>query len=64
MSSFKPTGLCMLKHEVGIGRPNFSRAFLKDNKLLALHICKSSLFHSETAYGKNEYLKTSTMVYF
>ena len=41
----------MLKHELGTDRPNFSKVFLKD-KLLALRICKSSLFHSETAYGK------------
>ena len=33
-------------------------AFLKD-KLLILHICKFSLFYSEVAYGKNEYMKTS-----
>ena len=58
MSSFKPTGLRMLKHELGTGLPNFSRAFLKDNKLLTLCICKSTLFHSEIAYTKNEYLKT------
>ena len=35
MNSFKPTGLCMLMHELGIRRPNFGRAFLKDNKVLA-----------------------------
>ena len=52
MSSFKPTELCMLKYELGTSRPNFSRAFLKDNKLLALRICKSSFSHSEIAYGK------------
>ena len=52
MSAFKPTGLCMLKYESGTSRPNFSRAFLKDNKLLALRICKSSFSHSEIAYGK------------
>ena len=51
-SSFKPTRLCMLQHELGTDRPNFSRAFLKDNKLLALRICKPSLFHSEIVYGK------------
>ena len=64
MSSFKPTGLCMLKYELGTGRPNLSRPFLNDNKLLALHICKSSLFHSEIAYGKNEYLKTSVLQWY
>ena len=51
----------MLKHELGIGQPNFSRAFLKDNKPLALCIYKSRLFHSEIAYGKNEYLRTSIL---
>ena len=64
VSSFKPTGLYMLKHEMGTGRPNFSRAFLKDNKLLALGICKSSLFYSEVAYGKNRYLKTSVLQWY
>ena len=64
MSSFKQTGLCMLKHELGNDRPNLSRAFLKDRKLLALLICKSSLFHSEIAYGKNEYLKTSVLQWY
>ena len=61
MSSFKPTGLFILKHELGTEQPNFSRVFLKDNKLLALRICKSSLFHSEIAYEKNKYLKTSVV---
>ena len=51
-SSFKPTGLCMLKYELGTGRPKFCKLFLKDNKLLALRVCQSSLFHSEIAYGK------------
>ena len=36
----------MLKHEFRPGQPNLSRAFLKDNKL-AIHICKSTLSHSE-----------------
>ena len=40
----------MLEYEFGNGRPNVSWAYLKDNKLLALHIFKSSLFHSEIAY--------------
>ena len=54
----------MLKHEFGTGWPNFSRAILKDNKLLALCICKSSLFHSEIAFGKNDYLKTSVLQWY
>ena len=56
----------MLKHELGIVRPSFSRALLKVNKLLALRICEPSLLHSEIAYGKNEYLKKicSIMVWF
>ena len=64
MSSFKLTGLCMLKHELATGQPNFSRAFLKDSKRLAFHICKSSLFHSEIAYGEIEYLKTSVLQWY
>ena len=51
----------MLNYELGTGWPNLSRAFLKDSKLIALHICKSSLFHCEIAYGKNKYLKTSIL---
>ena len=43
----------MLKHELETDQPSFGKSFLKD-KLLALHICKSSLFHYEIAYGKNE----------
>ena len=61
VSSFKPTRLCILKYELGTGQPNFKMTFLKDNKLLVLLIYTSSLFHSETAYGKNEYLKTSVV---
>ena len=47
----------MLKYELGAGQPNFSRAVLKDSKLLALRICNSSLSHSRIAYRENEYLK-------
>ena len=48
----------MLRYELGTGQPNFSKAFLKDNKPLALCICnKSSLFHTEIAYGKNEKMR-------
>ena len=54
----------LVKYELGSGRPNFSRAFLIDNKLLALHICKSSLFHFEITYGKDEYLKTSVLQWY
>ena len=64
VSGFKPRALCMLKCELGTGRPNFGREFLKDNTLLALRICKSSLFHSEIAYGKNGYLKTSVLQWY
>ena len=52
LSSFKPTGLCMLQYELGAEEPKFSKALLKENKLLALRISKSSLFHSEITYGK------------
>ena len=34
-------------------------AALKDNKLLVLGVCKSSLFHSEIAYGKSKFLSCS-----
>ena len=61
MSTFKPTWLRMSNYELGTGRPNFRRAFLKDNKQLALRICRFSLFHPEAAYGENEYLKTSVL---
>ena len=56
----------MLKHELGIVQPSFTRAFLKVNKLLALRICKPILLHSEIAYGKNKYLKKicSTILWF
>ena len=54
----------MLKHELETGQPNLSRAFLKDNKLLTLCICKSSSFHSEITYGKKEYLKTSVLQWY
>ena len=64
VTSFKPTALCMLKSELGTARPNLSKAFLKDNKLLALRICKSSLFHFEIAYGKNQYLKTYVLQWY
>ena len=40
----------MLKHELETNQPSSGKSFLKDNK--ALHICKSSLFHYEIAYGK------------
>ena len=64
MSSFKRIGLSMLKYELGTGQPNFRWVFWKDNKPLPLCICKSSLFHSEIAYGKNEYLKTSVLQWY
>ena len=55
MTSFKPTGFNLVMYvraRFGTGRPNFSREFLKENKLLALRICNSSLFHYEIAYEK------------
>ena len=51
----------MLKHGLGTGQPNFSRAFSKDNELSTLCIFKSSLFHSQIAYEKIEYLKASVL---
>ena len=51
-------------YETKTGRPNFGRGFLNDNKLLALPICKSSLFHFKIAYGKNEYLKTPVLQWY
>ena len=64
VSSFEPTGLCMLKYELATGWLNFSRVFLKDNKLLALRIFKSILLHSKIVYGKNKYLKTSVLQWY
>ena len=64
MSSFEPKGLCMSKYQLATGGPNFSKAFLKDNKLLALRICQSNLFHSEIVHGKNGYLKTSVLQWY
>ena len=55
---FNLTGSYMLKYRLEIDRPVFNRAFFKDNKLLALHTCRSNLFHCEKVYGNNEYLKT------
>ena len=46
VSSFKPTGLCMLKYELGTGQPNFIRTLIKFNKLLALRVGKSTLLCS------------------
>ena len=51
----------MLKYGLGTGRPVFNRAFLKNNRLLALRTCRSNLFHSEIVYGKKKYLKTSAL---
>ena len=47
----------MLKYELGTEEPKFSKAILKENKLLALRISKFSLFHSEITYGKNNIWK-------
>ena len=54
----------MLKHELETDQPSFGKSFLKDNKLLALHICKFSLFHYEIAHGKNEQLKTTALKWY
>ena len=51
-------------YETETGRPNFRRAFLKDNKLLAFPICKSSLFHFKIACRTNEYLKTPVLQWY
>lgn len=54
VKTFHPTGLYMLKYELGTGRPVFKRKFLKDNRLLALRTCRSNFFHSEKRSEKNE----------
>ena len=55
--SFNQTGLYTLKYGLGTARTVFNRASLENNRLLALHTCRSKLFDSEIVNGKKEYLK-------